>query len=481
MTNSKSTKSKYIHLVVMLVLAFAVGALPTFGQVTPAGMKAIGVFVAVLYGWIFFDLLWPSVFGFVMIGIMGIQAPIAAFSSAMGNMSLLMLLASMLFAGAMEEAKLTKFLAYWLLKKPIFQKSPWFLVVGFVVVAYVLGAFQASIAAVFLLWAVVMEIAKACDFKEKDPFISFLLLMICMTAISAGLTLPFSGGAIPYLGFYTQAMGTTIPQDSFIVFAIAITAAADVLMILAARFIFKFDASKFKMPESVLKEIESNKATKKEKICAVILFAYMAALLLPIIAPTAPGMGLLTMLGLVGVTFITLAVMAIIEVDGKPLIDLKATFIKHIQWPLLMLYAVTFPIAASLQAEEAGVMATLTGVISPLVNGLGVVPFMIASMILVGVITQLSHNLIVAAIMVPILCPILAGMGGNAALLWFMIYLVCNCAYVTPAASMQSAMCHGNGDLDSKWAYILGIVFLAIYWIVFIVIGIPLGNMLFPV
>ena len=32
MTNTKGSKSKYIHLIVMLVLAFAIGALPPFGQ-----------------------------------------------------------------------------------------------------------------------------------------------------------------------------------------------------------------------------------------------------------------------------------------------------------------------------------------------------------------------------------------------------------------------------------------------------------------
>ena len=36
-------KSNYIHLAIMFILAFGISYLPPFGQVTPFGMKAIGV------------------------------------------------------------------------------------------------------------------------------------------------------------------------------------------------------------------------------------------------------------------------------------------------------------------------------------------------------------------------------------------------------------------------------------------------------
>lgn len=53
-------KSSHIHLAVMFILAFGISALPPFGQITPFGMKANGVFVAVLYVWI--------AFGYILFG-----------------------------------------------------------------------------------------------------------------------------------------------------------------------------------------------------------------------------------------------------------------------------------------------------------------------------------------------------------------------------------------------------------------------------
>ena len=74
-------KSNYIHLAIMFILAFGISYLPPFGQVTPFGMKAIGVFVSVLYGWIFFDLFWTSIYGFMIIPILGLNTVTGAFKT----------------------------------------------------------------------------------------------------------------------------------------------------------------------------------------------------------------------------------------------------------------------------------------------------------------------------------------------------------------------------------------------------------------
>ena len=46
----KRSYMSYIHTIIMFILMFGIGMLPTFGQVTPLGMKILGVFVGTLYG-----------------------------------------------------------------------------------------------------------------------------------------------------------------------------------------------------------------------------------------------------------------------------------------------------------------------------------------------------------------------------------------------------------------------------------------------
>ena len=46
---AKNTKS-YIHVAIMLALMLGIGYLPPFAQVTPLGMKVLGVFLGLVYG-----------------------------------------------------------------------------------------------------------------------------------------------------------------------------------------------------------------------------------------------------------------------------------------------------------------------------------------------------------------------------------------------------------------------------------------------
>ncbi len=57
---AKKNKMVYLHIAIMLVLMFGIGFLPPFGQITALGMKVLGCFLGIVYGWIFIDLLWVS-------------------------------------------------------------------------------------------------------------------------------------------------------------------------------------------------------------------------------------------------------------------------------------------------------------------------------------------------------------------------------------------------------------------------------------
>ena len=80
-----------------------------------------------------------SIFGFVGLGVIGAGTVLSSFAAGIGNVSLIMILVTMVFAGALEEAGLTDFLADWFLKRKIFRKSPWLLIGGIVFGAFILS------------------------------------------------------------------------------------------------------------------------------------------------------------------------------------------------------------------------------------------------------------------------------------------------------------------------------------------------------
>ncbi len=473
------SKKQYVHLAIMLVLTVLIGCCPPFGAVTSYGMRALGVFIGVLYGWMTIDLIWPSLFGFVAIAIFGIMDTTSALSVGFGNEQLVQVLSVMVMAGALDRLGVTRMLANWMVTRKIFRKNPWFLICGLIFSSYFLGVFGAAIAGIMLLWGVVTQIAEEAHLGQENRLVTFMVMMITAANFYGMFSLPFHATAMIFLGYFIDTTGMNYATASFILVAGVTSILLLLVMILIARFVFRIDASTFVMPEETIKRIESEHAEKPAKIGFTVLVIYMMALILPSTWENMPGAGVLNMLGIGGCSLVAMIVLAAISVQGKPMFSLAKTWTSYVEWPLILLLAVTFPIAEAIRADEAGIMPTVAGLVIPIVSKMGLMTFMIIVTVLLGVLTQFTHNIVLAALFVPFLIPLCIQMGGNPFVLFMMIFISLNSSYMTPAASFQSAMVHAHKGTSVKWNYIYGATISVVAWIILIVVTVPLGNALF--
>lgn len=468
---------KYIHCLIMILLTILISSLDPIGSITPYGMQVLGIFVGILYGWIFVDLIWPSIFGFIALGCIGENSIVGMFSSGFGNSALLTVLLTMVFAGALEESGVTVFLSNWFLKKDFFRKTPWFLIIGLLVLSFILGLLQAGLAATFVVWSLIVKISDECHLEKQNHLVSFLLYMVVVVSFTSALIMPFSPGVLMWGAFYPSVL--QIPYITFIVYVFILVTLVFVLLFIVGKIIFKINPSDFVLSPNLIEELKQEKSTKKQRLSVIFLALYLLALLLPGFFPSFPGMSFLSKAGVVGVSAVTLLLMSLFSVDGKPLIDLEKTFKNHVQWMLILLLAVTFPLRDALQAENAGIMKFVNSFFTPIISNMGLIGFMIVSTVILGVLTQVTHNVILAAAFMPILCPLCDTIGGNSIVMWFLLFIILQCAYITPAASMQAALVHGHERIIKKDAYILGIAFFIIEIVVLSLVGIPLGFALF--
>lgn len=473
------TKKQYIHLAIMLVLTILIGFLPPFGAITATGMRTIGIFVGVLYGWMTIDLIWPSLFGYAALAVLGITDTTSALSSGFGNSQLVQVLVVMVMAGALDSIGVTKMLANWMVTRKLFRKNPWALICGLIFSSYLLGIFGAAIAGIMLLWGIVSQIAEEGKFDQKDPLVTFMIMMITAANFSGMFSLPFHATAMMFVGYFIDTTGTNFATAPFIAVAAVTSCLVLAVMILLARFVLRIDASKFIMPEETIRRIEQEKADKPAKIGFIVLLVYMAALILPSTFTSMPGAKLLSALSIGGCSIIALIVLAAISYKGKPMFSLTKTWSSYVEWPLILLLSVTFPIAEAIRAEDAGIMPTVAGIVIPIASKMGLFAFMVMIVIVLGVLTQFTHNLVLAALFIPFLIPLCQQLGGNPYAFFMLIFFTLNASYMTPAASFQSAMVHAHKGTNMKWNYIFGICFSVITWVVLIAITLPLGNAMF--
>lgn len=479
---SETTKNKkmvsYIHIAIMLVITFGIGFLPPFGQITALGMKVLGCFLGVVYGWIFIDLLWVSFFGFAVLTMTGYATANEILASGFGNATFLMVLLGAAFAECLNQIGVTEGIAYWLLSKKVFVGKPWLLIVALCVCAFLMSMGNGGVAAVFLLWTITMKIGEISGYKPGSKVLNMLIAFIVYIAMTAPNMVPFYGGVILYGGFFTKGSGLAIPAGPMLLAGTIYVMVATVLMLLVSKFIFKVDADRYTTTPDLCEEYAKYKMNRYQKTGLVLIVIYFLVLMLPQIIVTLPGAAFCNSLGVIGwsVLYMTIFVMWKDE-EGHSVINLGDCFAK-LPWAMLMLLAVTYPLADAMESADTGITATIAATLTPILMNMDVTILMIASMIILAIVTQFMHNIVMGAIFLPMIPPIVMQMGGNPYTCFFLMYLALMCAYVTPAGSMMAGLVFGHETMVRKDAYIFGLLFLAATIVVAICM-IPLLNILF--
>ena len=92
----------YVHIAVMLVLIIGAHFVPTVGPITPVGMKILGVFIAMLYGWSICGMVWPSMLGMLGVAMSGVVTMKEFANMSFGNETIVYMIFVMVFTGVID-------------------------------------------------------------------------------------------------------------------------------------------------------------------------------------------------------------------------------------------------------------------------------------------------------------------------------------------------------------------------------------------
>lgn len=474
----KNNRISYIHVIVMLILMLGVGYFPPFGAITPLGMKVFGVFLGLLYGWCFIDILWPSVLGFFTLALTGYTTVLGGFMAGFNNATTIMVIFSYAFAYCLEQIGVSEAIAYWALSKKIFLNRPWLLISAIVLITVLIGMLGGMFAGIFLMWTVVKAIAEANNIEKGNLIVSMLYALILFGGFSGGQMVPFFGGVIMYGGFLTKNTGIVVEGPAFLFAGELYTVLSMLAIILIVKVIFKPNASSFILTEEMRQNYAQYQLNKKQEVGLITLIFYFLALLLPSVFHGG-FWAMLSGWGMVGMTVIYMTIFAIWkDENGQSMCPMGECFTKGVAWAPIMLFMVTIPLANAMESEEVGIMVTVNQACTSIFSGLNVTVMLILVVIIIGFLTQLLHNLVMGALFIPTLGAIVIEMGGNPITFFFVIYAALCCSFATPAASMQAGLIYGHDKVPVSHSYLLGWLYY-IVTVVIVIAMIPLCNILF--
>ena len=178
METTKKNRMYYVHIVIFLMILFGVGFLPPFAQITPMGMRVLGVFLGVIYGWCFIALDWPSLIALVALAIVGYDSGTNLLLSGWSFSVIPQIVLCFLLAEAISQTQLTDYIANKLLQCKLFQGKPYALFTGILLGTVILNLSGSAYAAIFVMWAIVRNIAEKAGYEKRNIFSTVLVTSI---------------------------------------------------------------------------------------------------------------------------------------------------------------------------------------------------------------------------------------------------------------------------------------------------------------
>ena len=378
-TQAKATPAKksfnapmyYLHTAICLFIMFAFGQLPPLEPLTPLGMNLIGIFFGVLYGWIFIEIVWPSLAGLLALMLIGGYKPMMLLNKSFGDPVVQMMFFIFVFCATISHYGLSRFISLWFITRNFVKGRPWIFTLTFLGSIFLLGGLTSASPAAIIGWSILYGVCELCGYKKGDGYPTMMVFGIVFAAQVGMSIIPFKQVPLTVFSAYETMAGVGIDYGKYMVIAILVCVLAAIFFVLMSRYIFRPDMSKLvDLDVSKLDTEGSLQLNKIQKVILFFLILLVALLLAPNFLPKDFFVTrFLKAIGNTGIVVLLVTIMAAIKVDGKALLNFKIMVDSGVTWGIVLLLALVQPLSGAMAKPESGITPFLMQVLDPLISG----------------------------------------------------------------------------------------------------------------
>jgi len=453
MNTKLEAKKKYntkriLNTIITLALMFLFGSLPPFPYVTKIGMKLLGIFLGVIYGYTTVEIAWPALLAIIAFGTSGYTDMSSAITTMFGRNIVFQIIVSFLSAGALTYYGFGKWFVRWSLNLPLFKGRPmlyiWSFMTFFGLSAIVISQIQLQII-LYLIW---IDITTSCGYSEDSDFLYGGMAGILISTMMGGAMVPYTSWMYSLSVSWGTIVEAPLNMGLMGALTIPITIVIISLYVFSLKYVFKIDFDN-------LKQFDVKKLGDEGKILRPrvkrILIIYLATVFMVILGNTLPNSWIgnfvnetITVAGCYTICAALLMVLPSGENDGKATIIFNDIYSDVISWNPIFTCAVMLTIAAAVSSEETGIIQSVSNMVAPLFadrSGIFVLNFaLIVSMLL----TNSGSNVAFGAALIPIIAPFIIETGINVQLAGIVLIYIMNVGLVLPGASSPASIFHSN-------------------------------------
>jgi solute carrier family 13 (sodium-dependent dicarboxylate transporter), member 2/3/5 len=470
---------------VKIIFSFAVMAifwvLPPLAPITAMGMKVIGVFIGTVLLISLVDTVWPSLLCIPLFAITGVMSLNDAIIGSIGSWVTAFVIMSFILTYALNETGFTARLTAWFMSRDFVNKSPWTFTVSLITLGLIVGLFLDPVPVTAFFMAFSNKIFKELGYEKTDRYPHMVTLALAFSINIAGGMTPISHPlAILGLGIYQSAVGESISLLTYMMYGVPTGLIIFAALMLVLRIFFKPDMSKFKdfNVKNVLEEVKPMEL--KEKITVAVFFAVVILWILPgVLTMILPGSPVGAFLSKMGSTFpavIAVVLLSIVEVDNKPVLNLKEAFTKGMSWGVIFLVGAAVLLGGAVTKESVGLTQFIVQNIVPIADVLPTYLIVLLIAALTSVMTNFSSNVTTVVLMTGVAISIALGADNLSV---FAITLLTTftgaLAYCVPASFASIAVLYGEEYSHGNTIFKYGLITVAITTLVVAFIGYPIA------
>lgn len=435
---TKFNKKYFVNCALVLIIMFGFGHLPPFGEMTTFGMGILGILIASIYGWVTLGFTIPCIAGIIAMVYFGAyQSFPEIFAVTFGTDTTVMMLACLFICAFMEILNLTDIIAGKILNLKIAKKNGMFFFFLFLLADWLVSAFSNSALAAVVFIDFYRTIAKKANITPRTKINSFVLCGVALAAMMGEIAFPFRPVALTVMTLFTTYTGVALSFIDYMLYVTCYIMIIFLLYTLIGRFILRVDYSLFSKAQ-----IDKPSMNKIQKAGILSIVLMLVAFIF-----SQTGVPVFTTLGLGGVGLVTILVMVILQVDGKPLLQIEKITAKF-NWPIFFYIAEFLPFVAFIADADAGITETVRVWMQPLLSGLPGTLFVAVSIIFATFFTNFLNNLPVSIIFITIMNVIAVNMTGiNMPAATLALVMAGFTACATPSANPGSALVFASSDL----------------------------------
>ena len=470
------------HTAVVLFFLFGFGQLPAVEPITPIGMKVIGIFIGMIYGWSTVGLVWPSLLGLLALAFSGYMPLKTIWANSFGNDNVVQFIFIFVFAGAVEAHGVTKFIAFWMLTRKFVEGKPWMFTFIYLLAIGVLAALTSSSPAIILGWSILYSIFGAVGYKKGDKYVAFMIFGTIMAAQSGMAIVPFKSAPLAIVGAFEGIAGYKIDYLSYMAFMIITFCLVLLTLVAIGKYVLRLDVSALQnmKREDIIEDESVLKLNATQKVVFGLLIALVTFMILPSVLPKEMFLAqVLNSLGATGVAVVIVVLMCIVRMGGKPLMNFQPIAAQNISWGVLLLLASVMVISGCLSKADVGFVAWLKLMLTPVFGDSSPVFFVVMLVIVAVIFTNFCNNAATAIALMPIVLAFASALGISESLVAVVVTFSVMLAFLTPAASPSAALLHGNEWISKKDIYLMGFIAIGASVLVVLLVTFTIGNMLF--